>query len=187
MLKDRIKNNKGFTLVEMLVSITLFSFVITIALGSLFTILKANEKTKVMKTVINNLNIALESMSREIRVGYEYSCPGGECQKFSFKTKNGCEAYYEFKNKTIYRKVPKKAKSDSEGTCSIGDQQEVRIISNRIDIEEMKFRTAGLASGDQKQPRVLINIKGVIKKSGQLTKDEEFDIQTTISQRKVQP
>ncbi|HIP33445.1 MAG TPA: type II secretion system protein [Bacteroidia bacterium] len=180
------KKNKGFTLIEMLVSMTLFSFVVTIALGALFTILKANEKTKVIKLVVNNLSIALEGMSREIRVGYDYTCNNinsDECSKFEFKTKDGCDAFYEFNDSTIYKKIEKKPLGG--GSCSEGDVVKVAIVGSDIDIDELKFRTVGLGAGGA-QPRVLISLRGIVSRAT-LKNDEIFNIQTTISQRKIQP
>ncbi len=176
------KKESAFTLIEMLVSITLFSFVVTIALGALFTILKANEKTKVIKTVVNNLSIALEGMSREIRVGYGYVCSSDECNEFKFKTKDGCDASYKFGDSTIYKKLNKKT---AGGVCST-NAQTVAIVGGDIIIDDLKFRTSGLGAGDNLQPRVLINLKGSIHNAS-LKNDEVFNIQTTISQRKIQP
>ena len=186
-----IKKNKknGFTLIEMLVAITLFSFVVTSALGALYMVLKANEKTKVLKLVVNNLNIALEEMSREIRTGYEYDCAGGnECTTFHFKTRDQCEGYFKFDSseKVILRKIKKKKPSDAYGTCSGGDQEEVEITSSDVDIEDLKFRTTGIGGGDDIQPRVLITLKGVVHR-GILENPETFFIQSTISQRELEP
>ena len=188
MTLKKEKKNKGFTLIEMLVSMTLFSFVVTIALGALFTILKVNEKTKVIKLVVNNLSIALEGMSREIRVGYDYTCNNintDKCSKFKFKTKDGCDSFYEFDNsqKTIYKKITKKPLGG--GSCSEGDVTKVAIVGSDIDINELKFRTVGLGPGGA-QPRVLISLRGIVSRET-LINDEVFNIQTTISQRKIQP
>lgn len=63
---------KGFTLVEMIVSMAIFIVVALIAVGALLKVMDANRKSLNLKTAINNLNFALESMSREMRVGGEY-------------------------------------------------------------------------------------------------------------------
>lgn len=197
LYRKKNKVQKGFTLLEMLVSITLFSFVVTIALGALFTILKANEKTKVIKTVVNNLNMALEGMSREIRVGYDYdvncSSGAGGCTKFEFKTRDGCDAFYEFSNDTVYKKIKKKEDGDPMGVCSGGDIDKVSIVGEDVIIDtdmsdggESKFYTAGVGSGDNIQPRLLIVLSGYVRNYN-LENDEKFDIQTTVSQRKIEP
>ncbi len=67
-------SQKGFTLVEMIVALAVFTVVALIAVGALLKITSANKKSQTLKTTINNLNFALESMSREIRTGSTYQC-----------------------------------------------------------------------------------------------------------------
>lgn len=66
-------SQKGFTLVEMIISLALFTVVAVIAIGALLRITDANKKSHTLKIAINNLNFALESMSREMRVGTNYA------------------------------------------------------------------------------------------------------------------
>ncbi len=68
---------RGFTLVEMIVSLAIFSVVATVALGALIKIVDANRKAQTLQSAITNLNFALESMSREMRVGTKYYCDSG--------------------------------------------------------------------------------------------------------------
>jgi len=65
---------RGFTLVEMIVSLALFSVVATVSLGALIKIVSANKKAQTLHATITNLNFALETMSREMRVGAKYDC-----------------------------------------------------------------------------------------------------------------
>lgn len=76
MVQFQLKNNmkyisqkKGFTLVEMIVSLAVFMVVAVIAVGALLKITDANRKSQALKTAINNINYALDAMSREIRTG----------------------------------------------------------------------------------------------------------------------
>ncbi len=64
----------GFTLVEMIVSIGIFIVVALISVGAFLKIMDANKKAQSLKTAINNINFALESMTRELRVGSNYYC-----------------------------------------------------------------------------------------------------------------
>lgn len=63
---------KGFTLIEMIVSLAIFTVVALVAIGAFLRVLDANKKSINLKTTINNLNFALESLSREMRVGKDY-------------------------------------------------------------------------------------------------------------------
>ncbi|MDO8518529.1 MAG: type II secretion system protein, partial [bacterium] len=67
-------NNRGFTLVEMLVSVAIFTVVMVIALGALLSLSAASRKVQTINTAVNNLSFAVDSMSRLIRTGLNYHC-----------------------------------------------------------------------------------------------------------------
>ena len=87
-IRKSVKARRAFTLVEVLVSLSVFSLVMLIATGSIFTIVDANKKSHALKSVMTNLNFALESMAREIRVGtaFVYAFSNGRILKQRFGT-----------------------------------------------------------------------------------------------------
>ena len=64
----------GFTIVEMIVSLALFSVVVTVSVGALLVLIASNERFQEEQSVMTNLSFALDSMSREIRTGINYFC-----------------------------------------------------------------------------------------------------------------
>jgi prepilin-type N-terminal cleavage/methylation domain-containing protein len=68
------QHTKGFTLIEMIIALAIFSVVATVALGALVNIVSANKKAQSLQAAITNINYALETLSREMRVGSTYSC-----------------------------------------------------------------------------------------------------------------
>ena len=64
----------GFTLIEMIVSLALFSVVITISVGALLILIASNRQLQDEQAVLTNLSFALDSMTREIRTGSAYVC-----------------------------------------------------------------------------------------------------------------
>lgn len=68
------QQHHGFTLVEMIVSLALFSIVITISVGALLVLISANQQLQEEQSVMTNLSFALDSMTREIRTGIHYYC-----------------------------------------------------------------------------------------------------------------
>src|SRR3989344_8318173 len=74
---DSKSGKGGFTLIEMIVSIALFAVVMTVAVGALLSLTGANKKAQALQSVMNNLNISVDSMVRNIRMGREYNCGGG--------------------------------------------------------------------------------------------------------------
>lgn len=99
--KNILNNQKGFTLLEMIISLAIFTIVAVVAVGALLKILDANRKSLTLKTAINNINFALESMSREMRVGRVYSCGTSENGNFSAITNNSFNTNYNCSNFTL--------------------------------------------------------------------------------------
>ncbi len=182
----------GFTLIEVLVSVSIFSMVMLISTGAVFSIVEANKKTHSLKSVMTNLNFALESMMREIRVGRSYSCNGGgDCETlggttFTFKANrdiNGSGGYdssdrmeyaFDSANGSITRQIL--------GGGPNGNATPVRITASEIVIESMKFYVLGTGTSDKKQPKVVITVQG---HSGVGSTRSDFNIQTTVSQRPI--
>lgn len=77
MIKKSLTKNRAFTLVEMIVALGLFAVVATVALGALVKIISVNKKAQTLHQSMTNINFALESMSRELRVGTMYNCKLG--------------------------------------------------------------------------------------------------------------
>ncbi len=185
-------NVKAFTLIEVLVSVSIFSMVMLISTGAVFSIVEANKKTHSLKSVMTNLNFALESMMREIRVGRSYSCNGGgDCEvlggtRFRFKSNrdiNGSGGYdasdqmeyaFDAVNGSITRQIL--------GGGPNGNVTPVRITASEIVIESMKFYVLGTGTTDQKQPKVVITVQGY---SGTGSTRSDFNIQTTVTQRPI--
>lgn len=72
-LNKRI-DSKGFTLLETLVSVSVFTIVITIGLSSLLNANLLDRKSKDLRSIIDNLSFIMEDISRNIRVGTHYNC-----------------------------------------------------------------------------------------------------------------
>ncbi len=166
------KAERGFTLVEILVALALFITVMTIGLGSVINVLEANRKSDSLKSVMTNLNFALEVMSRDIKFGDSYSCSISTCSSgdtsIYFRNSDGINVRYRLNNSRIEKSV------DNGATYQI-------ITAPNIVVQDMRFYIFGYNTGDGAQPRVLISIRGYsgTKPSIQTT----FVVQTTVSQR----
>ena len=68
------KNTLGFTLIEMIVSLGVFSVVVTTAVGAILVLIATNQQLQAEQSVMTNLAFALDTMTREIRTGYNYYC-----------------------------------------------------------------------------------------------------------------
>jgi len=175
--KNKLKINLGFTLIEMIVAVSIFTVVVFIGIGALLSISDANRKSNSLRTVMDNLNFAMENMSRSIRTGDDYLCDGvGNCpsggDELVFTDQNGISVKYNF------------TETDGLGMITIsksgGSPQ--RITSPEVDIDSLSFFVTGVGAGNG-QPRVVISVIGIAGIKDNIR--SEFSVQTTVSQRAV--
>lgn len=198
MLKNSFKKNGGFTLVEMLVSIAVFMVVMTIAVGSLVSIVDANRKAQAIKNVINNINFAIESISKDMRMGKNYSCYDGtdyvgDCltggNQIRYKNKENKWVHYRYVDTSVILSdignedagnIQKCVKDDEGDSCS-SSWQSITAPTYNVNITNMRFYVTGTALSDSEQPKVVIVLEGVAGTKKEIKTD--FNMQTSISQR----
>ncbi len=85
-LKNKYKNKAGFTLVEVLVSLSVF-FIILLAINSLlFLMTNSNSKTKANREVIDNARRAIEIITYEIKGAKSIYTPTTTANQLSLET-----------------------------------------------------------------------------------------------------
>lgn len=187
---------KGFTLIELMVSIAIFSVVMTTALGSLLAISYADRKAESLRTVMDNLNFAMEGMSRSIRTGTSYHCgttgtltTEQDCavtgsNYFVFLANDNYYTVYCLNNNAIMRlRVPWATPAGLRTTCTAADGF-LPITATEITITNLRFLVRGaprVINGDTRQPIVTLNIEGSTKISASNT--TTFVLQTSMAQR----
>ena len=88
----------GFTLVETLVALAVFSVVMVVSSGIILSLINSNRQNQAINSVVNNLSYSIESMVRDIKTGFSYKCnyPEGDANayfKSTFKSApNNCTA-----------------------------------------------------------------------------------------------
>lgn len=163
-------SSKGFTLVELIVSVGLFALIMLLSSSAYLFMIGVNRQAQAMATGINNLSFALETMTRTIRTGTNYSCNGsGDCpsggSSFSVKNTNGVTINYTLLGGAI-------------------TQNEIALTDPTVTISSLKFYTFGTSSARQSeytQPRVTIVVSGTV--SSGPGKTESFTVQTGATMR----
>lgn len=182
MYAPTLKQSKGFTVIEVIVSVAIFSIVMLVATGSIATIIDANKKAHSLKSVMTNLNFALESMMREIRMGSDYNCGGTYCTNFSFTPNHTIcgvptNANITYSFDAINHKITRSMSSDG---CP--GNSPVDMTAPEVSIESVRFYPLGIGTSNDIQPRIMIVINGTI---GLGNSKSSFNIQTTVSQRSI--
>lgn len=190
------KNQSGFTLVELMVSLMLFTIVVLAAVGSLYAVNNASRKTQAMRSVIDNLNFAVESMSRTIRTANSVVCGG-------YSISGSVDANCPFENQNPSSKllvdstlggdllVEYQLGTNSDGTGTIQKRVQeggiwtnwISVTAPEIDVKELDFYVSGADTTDNTQPNVMMFVRGVAVTSEET---QPFVIQTYLSQRAVE-
>ncbi len=161
------KKQGGFTLVEMMVATGIFVIVAMIVGGVFVTLTQASKKAQSIKTIVDNLNFAMDSMVINMKTGRNYSClEGSPCTKMRFITMEGDPLYYGLDQNTQRLQI-------SEDGSNWLDLTGSGII---IDYLSFDIATTG-------QPKVRILISGEM--TSHLNVKTDFSLQTLVSQRSL--
>jgi prepilin-type N-terminal cleavage/methylation domain-containing protein len=176
-MQHNATKQSGFTLIEMLVAIAIFSVVAVIAVSTLLSLVDANRKARSLETSINNAFFALESVTRLVRTGAEYRCDDDDAGETA--NCNGGDSFW-FTDDTD-RRIRVHL---SDGTIMQTIDGTARsLTADDIDIERLRFFVSGTSSGpgDGEQPIVTLILQGVV--AAGTDHESEVDIQTTVTQR----
>lgn len=185
------KNNKGFSLIELIVALGIFTSIITVLLGALIVTMNSAKHSRALRTAMDNVNFAMESMTRSIRMGTNYYCvedSGGVPSNIGEQTKD-CD------NGSFVSFIPKGENPISSrigyGLIEEGDDPVlnrctddvcVAIVSPDVSIDSLKFivKNSDLNGG---QASIYIMMKGSVLVKGTPV---PFALQTMTSQRNFQ-
>jgi prepilin-type N-terminal cleavage/methylation domain-containing protein len=176
-MMSRRKQQQGFTLIELMTSLSIFAIVVTISLGAILGIFNANRKSRSLRTAMSGLNLALETMSREMRYGTRYHCTSSgtltdplNCTSgdtfISFLGSDNVQLSYRL-NGTILER-------------SQGSEGYLPVTAPDLIIDAFTFYVSATDPNDVYQPKVFITVKGHVGTGGSRT---DFALQTLVSQR----
>lgn len=188
-----VKTRHAFTLIELMVAVSIFAIVMMIGVGALLSLVETNRRAQAINSVMNNLNAAVESMSRSMRVGTGYHCRNSsippspatlvtplDCSStggvfLAFEPADGDSS--EDNDQTVYRlngtQLERSLFSGANNTW-------VALTAPEVSIDTFNFYVIGAPRGDGVQPRVLMRIKGSAQVPGGTT---QFTIQSSVVQR----
>ncbi len=205
------QGKKGFFLAELIVSVFIFGIVMTVSVGSLILALDANRKTQSLKSVLNNLNVVLDTMTRTIATGSHYLCGSGtsfnpenpdvaDCPISPSNPSGSGENVMNFLfnedldgNGNADDFITYEYRTDSGGKGYIARtirggagsySSAVRMTAPEVDITSLKFYVSGSdlsSGGDYTQPGVLIVVDGTAPAGPR--NETSFKVQTFVSQR----
>lgn len=198
-LFNSVKAVPAFTLIELMVAVSIFAIVMMIGVGALLTMVSVNKRAQGINSVMNNLNAAVEQMSRAIRVGSAYHCeesptppsPSVLANPEDCATEGGLLFAFEPtggdptnpSDQVVYRlngtQLERSLSAGANGTW-------VSLTAPEVKITTFKFYVTGSdtlsSSANTVQPRAIMIIRGTAELQGGPT---EFTVQSSVTQRLI--
>jgi len=163
----------GYTLVELIVAVGLFAFVMTLSSGAYLMMIGLNRQAQGIATGIDDLSFALETMTRDIRTGSAYSCGGiGDCDgmsSFSFVNRHGVSVTYSLSDASLVK---------------MSNSVNSTLTDPSVTISSLMFYAAGTRPaplGDYQQSHVVIIVSGTVSTGA--GKEEPFTVETSATMR----
>jgi prepilin-type N-terminal cleavage/methylation domain-containing protein len=170
---------KGFTLIEVLVVMAIFSIAIGSITGIFISGLSSQRRILAEQDILNQLSYVIEYMGRAIRMAKKDDIRIGDTEKHCL---SGEKVNYEVnpeKTKITFRNYQNQCQSfylDSNQIFEDKDGTILALTSPKIKVNTLKFEVSGESQTDNLQPRVTIFME--VERGGR-----KLQLQTTISQR----
>lgn len=162
--------NRGFTLIELIISFSIFVILVSLAAAIFTQTLRTQKVVGDLSVAMNNVSFATEQMAREIRTGIQFSDVSGEVEVIQFTNARDERVSYKKLGNGIGRCV---------GDCTADINYEL-ITSPEAQIKTLRFILNGSQRGDGAAPRITI-ITSVAGPKG-----IDVNLQTTISARVIE-
>ncbi len=192
----RVKKNnieKGFTLIEMLMTVFIFSIVFGSASALFVSAVRNQSRALASQQLLSETSFIMEYMGRAMRMAVKDDIGGVDCipsgNRVNYATTtsgvggirfrnylNQCQEFYKDCSSDICRLRERKGANDNFLTSPNLDVLAFYII------EDIDMPTAGWSQDDTLQPRVTFFLE--IKKAG-TGNQPKIKIQTTVSQRRL--
>lgn len=164
----------GFTLLEMIAALGVFSVIIIIFSATFLSLLNAERRTQIAANVQDNLRFALEVMAKEIRTGTGYSIPSSPSNtSITFTNADNVPVTYRLSGSDLL-----------SNPCNLNpcigkviSGKFLPLTSKQISVQKLEFYPL---SGSQPSVQIVIRARAMVQNV-----ETELTVQTTISKRKV--
>lgn len=199
------QKNSGFTIVEVMIAMAIFTILVTIGIEAVLGAMQQHKSSQGVRTVMDSLNFAMEDMARNIRLGTNIRCEtAGDTDDFDPTTlavlPKNCPTgsnkifFNDLKGNHLAYSITLGPPFDSGPGHQIAKQQgddplAAQIISPpevSLDTTLSGFTVRGAlpsgTTGDNGQPTVVIRLAGKVNDQGV---ESKFAIQTSVVLRSL--
>lgn len=180
---------RGYTLLEMIVSVGIFSIIMLFVTGAYLTLISLDREVRATTALMTNLSFAVDSMARSIRTGNAYGCADSGGDPNSPGTNCAGTNRFSYYDTQLNQKVTYIVKSDGTigrctgGTCSSATAISLTDPNVTIASNDLRFYVRGVGTSNTVQPQVTFVIRGTM--IGSNNRSVDFSIQTSATQRRI--
>lgn len=201
---------KGFTLVELLITVGLFATIVTIAVGGFTNALRTQRQVASLISAQSNVSLALEQMSRQVRTGYLFCNPYGNTQTGSGPASttassaladcgcvytpatappgswdcNALDFYDDNSNHIVYF-LQNGALMESSTQINANGNGPQAITSDSVSVRYLRFQLSGQVEGDYWTPRIAVSLGIAPSSTDAAVSSDIINLETTISARSI--
>ncbi len=197
----RIATSKGFTLIEVMIAMAIFTIVITIGMDAVLGAMQQHAVNQNTRTVMDSLNFTMEEMARNIRLSTNLRCQNeGDPDVYDVTTDmvtpqncslgNAELLMNDFQGKLLKytfssdNTISRRKEDPVSGGLNYSIENSISPPEVIIDTTRSGFTVRGAiptgTGGDTGQPTVVIRIAGTVTTG---TNSSDFAIQTTVTLR----
>jgi len=188
--------NQGYSLIETMIAVSIFAIVLVVVVNTLIVAQSAARKISLERAAMENVSLALESMTKKIREGKIFHCKtdtqghnfnSGEpkdCSnggtKLAFLGSN--DEHYVFR----YIKEDEVVQIYEHPSVFPNTKDDINYLpltSPDIEVKSLKFYVTGSSDADDLQPFITITITGIARFGGEEDLTTDFRVQTSVSPR----
>lgn len=181
-----------------MIAVSLFIIIVMMGMGALLNANLLHQKSRDMRSILDNLSFIMEDMSRNLRTGYSFYCvvgndtlanvnttkSGEDCWGVAFENQDGSPSnpndqwvYYISNDGKIFKATAGPYNNPANYIQLTPDEVVIDPVSG--------FSVLGaspVSSSDRQQPFVMIRLVGLITYKNITT---PFSLQTSVSQRLI--
>ena len=194
---------KGFTLVELLITVGLFTIIIAIAVGGFTNAIRTQQQVSSLISAQSNVSLALEQMTRAIRTGYLFCNTIGNTQPVAGNNPNGADAdcgcvlspspapvgswtckaldFRDAEGNHIVYSLP----SGSGALTETINTKTQSITGGAVSVKYLHFQLYGQTEGDHWPPRVTVSMGITPSSTDSAIESDVFKLETTVSARTI--
>jgi len=214
MMNKKNNSRAGFTLIEIMIAIVLFSIMVAIGVGGLTVAIRSQRQAAALLGAQSNVSLAVEQMAREVRTGYLFCHLPGDYQDIDTTCEPCTITASSYKDPAAHGAIqtgPDKGylpvwtcsaldfyNSDTDhviyslqnGMLMRQDNNEdggaaEAITNSNVTVKYFNVVLFGNTEGDNWNPRITVSLGITPSSSDPAIQDSVLNLQTTISARTI--